>query len=84
MYKIEKNISIPKSIHGGGAPNKYPFENMEIGDSFLIPCLKKDKQRIQSAVSASMKRVPRMKFTTKYVVTGTDVIITGVRVWRIS
>jgi hypothetical protein len=76
MYKIDKNIPIPKGIHGGGPPCKYPFDDMEVGDSFLIPCTREEKGNIQSAVNASMKRVPHMRFTTKYVTK-------GIRVWRI-
>lgn len=34
--KIEKGIPIPPPSNGGRAP-KYPFEGMEIGDSFTIP-----------------------------------------------
>lgn len=82
MYEIEKGIPIPNSIHGGGQPPKYPFEQMEIGDSFFIPCHIKDKKTVQSNVASARKVAPKMKFTTKYV----DEIPgqTGIRVWRIA
>jgi len=33
-YKIEKNIK-PPMIKKTGAPNKYPFNEMNIGESFI-------------------------------------------------
>jgi hypothetical protein len=33
MITIEKNVPIPRR----GRPATYPFQEMEIGDSFLIP-----------------------------------------------
>ena len=36
MFKIEKNIPLPPRA-GDGAPPKYPFLEMEVGDSFVIP-----------------------------------------------
>jgi hypothetical protein len=36
MFQIEKNIAAPKHI-GGGARPKYPFPEMEVGDSFFAP-----------------------------------------------
>jgi len=35
MYKIEKKIPIPP-LHKT-RPSDYPFEQMKVGDSFLIP-----------------------------------------------
>lgn len=34
MYKIDKNVPLPKSK--SGPERKYPFAEMEIGDSFLV------------------------------------------------
>jgi len=41
MIKIDKNIPLPRvrNYHSKGNPHrdvKYPFENMEVGDSFFI------------------------------------------------
>lgn len=35
MYQIEKNIPAPL-IKKTGAQNKYPFSQMEVGDSFFV------------------------------------------------
>lgn len=33
---IEKNVKIPtERVQGGGMPQKYPFDKMEVGDSFV-------------------------------------------------
>ncbi len=34
--KIDKNIPLPTHKKGAGKPNKYPFADMEVGDSFAI------------------------------------------------
>jgi hypothetical protein len=34
-FKIEKGVPIMEAIKNGGAPPKYPFRAMEIGDSIV-------------------------------------------------
>jgi hypothetical protein len=40
-FSIMKGVELPASRRGaglhGGAPKKYPFEGMEVGDSFFVP-----------------------------------------------
>lgn len=36
MFKIEKDIPIPAMTRPGATP-KYPFRQMEVGDSFSVP-----------------------------------------------
>lgn len=47
MYKIEKNVPIP---YGAGSPggNKYPWREMDVGDSFPIKT-EKEAKRISAA-----------------------------------
>ena len=71
-YKIEKNIKIPK--RKGGYSSKYPWDEMEIGDSFLFT---KDIKSgsIYSLVSQSnAKRSPK-HFAAREV-------DGGIRIWR--
>uniref|UniRef100_A0A6M3IIX2 Uncharacterized protein n=1 Tax=viral metagenome TaxID=1070528 RepID=A0A6M3IIX2_9ZZZZ len=77
MYKIEKGIPIPHSQHPGGPPPKYPFDEMEIGDSFLIRCEDKDRKKTQASVLSSARRVALKQFITR----GNSL---GVRIWRIE
>lgn len=78
-YKIEKGIPITRRVRGLGPGAKYPFEDMEIGDSFLVPCSKEDKRKKVSTVIGSSKRVSFMKFCSQY-----RPKEDGVRIWRIS
>lgn len=63
MFVIEKNIPIPEV-----AP-KYPFHEMEIGDSFLA------NESVGSSISLYKKNNEGVDFTTKR-------MPDGVRVWR--
>lgn len=69
MFTIEKNIPLPKFIHTGR--NKYPFEQMEVEDSFFAPV---KRETLVNAVSSYKKK------------SGKDfVVITegeGARIWR--
>ena len=37
--KIEKNVPFVRT--GAGAPNKYPWREMEVGDSFVLPYVRR-------------------------------------------
>ena len=44
MFEIEKNIEMDEIVQRS---KKYPFDKMEVGDSFFVPCqpeLKASKQ----------------------------------------
>jgi hypothetical protein len=72
MYKIEKNIPV-----GYETKPAYPFEKMNVGDSFFV---KGDKKKINSvgvAVSGYKKKTPGVNFTCR---ASND----GIRVWRIA
>jgi hypothetical protein len=54
MYQIEKDVQKP------GMRSRYPFQQMAIGDSFLVPAEPADVKTvtaIRGAVSAFQKRV---------------------------
>lgn len=57
MYGIMKGITIPESKRGNrkgaGAPTVYPFEAMEVGDTFFVPNSEKEDaaKRLGSTVS---------------------------------
>lgn len=57
-FVVEKNVPVQ---HGAGAPHKYPFHDMEVGDSFAIPA---DKfARVKAAAYAHARNHGR-KFST--------------------
>jgi hypothetical protein len=79
--KIEKNIQIPKS-KGAGAPLKYPFNKLNIGDSFFIPFNKDSKLNLGnslriSAILWAKRNNPKIRFTTRS-------SNGGIRIWRIK
>lgn len=69
MYEIEKKIPVP-----GSPLSIYPFKQMEVGDSFLVP------GNNRTAVSVAMTRTAlgtTKKFTSRKTAE-------GIRVWRVS
>lgn len=73
-FKIEKGIPITRPLNGPGSGSKYPFKELEIGDSFLVP--NKTTNAFAASVSYWGRRLKR-KFTSR----ATE---GGVRVWRIK
>ena len=77
-YTIEKNVPLP--ARQNARPARYPFADMEVGDSFLVPG--KGSTKDQSHISAYAIMVAKRlgggrKFATRQV--GADL-----RVWRIA
>lgn len=75
MYKIEKQIPIPEGS-GMGAVRKYPFREMEIGDSFDTGSVAPSKVRCAASAYGS-------RHNTKYTVR-IDAASGGYRCWRVS
>ena len=74
MYKIEANIPVPAVVRAGGAGRKpkYPFADLKVGESFLVP--DKTMNKMGSTVTLARKRTGR-NFTLRNVEG-------GVRIWR--
>lgn len=73
MYKIEKHVPAPEDL---GGMKKYPFDDMEIGDSFFVPNgkVRNIKQQVQYYQNKTEKR---KRFAVREVEG-------GVRVWRVE
>lgn len=84
MFKIDKNVEIPEN-KPFMQRLKYPFAEMDIGDSFFISAKsREDARKIQSRVSAygtKFSLVYGTKFSTRTVEEDGE---TGVRVWRVE
>ena len=76
MFEIEKNIPIPISVY-----NKYPFGEMEVGDSFFVSVKNEDRHVIGNNIRSAARsgRWGDGKFTTKWIKAET-----GYRCWRIE
>jgi hypothetical protein len=53
MFKIEKNVTMPERATSLN-PCKYPFADMEVGDSFIIPDIS-TSAKAQSVYAAAKK-----------------------------
>ena len=74
MYEIEKGIPM-SSTHGRGRPSKYPFREMEPGDSFFVAGqAPRDGASSAARVFAHRKG---QKFST-------ETVEGGVRIWRVE
>lgn len=75
--KIEKGIPLPKNVT---RKSKYPFREMEVGDSFFITD-KEDAKRMQQKVSAVASMFSKKNSEYKF---KTQAFDSGVRIWRIK
>ncbi len=83
MIEIEQGIPMPppRKSGGGGGNQKYPWEGMQIGDSFFVPqppgiTLAKLQIRVNGSAAPAGKRLG-----TRYTVRQVE---GGVRVWRVE
>lgn len=70
-FTIDKDIPVPKQV-GTGRKNKYPFDALEVGDSFFVKDAK--VKTLSRTCGSHGKRLSR-KFTSR-------TVDGGVRVWR--
>lgn len=75
MFKIEKDVPVAKISGGPGRPrdSKYPFDLMDVGDSFFVDTDKSSGH----IVAQGNKRHPDRKFVSR-------TVEGGVRVWRVE
>lgn len=71
---VESNITIP-AANGGGRGGKYPWAQMQVGDSFLVAQAK--IATICNAVSSRKKHNHPERYTAR-------TVDGGVRVWRVA
>ena len=75
MLKVQKNIPMPDIPHNVGRPRIYPWYEMEIGDSFLVPT---DNARMKKHVV----KTGIDKMAKKGLIFELRVVEGGIRVWR--
>lgn len=76
MYEIEKGVQIPDSRWQRGRPRKYPFSEMEVGDSFVVQPTER-KPAITSADQWAKYHKNGAKFVSRFV----DGVV---RIWRVE
>ena len=79
MFQIDKNVELPPAQEVV-AKQRYPFDVMNPGDSFLVPTEEgKTGRQLMQRISPSISRYAAKtgrKFTTR-------IVDEGVRVWRL-
>lgn len=84
-YEIESGVPIPpiQRRGGGGRKSSYPFGDMEVDGSFLVPfdgdSPKTVARRVQVAKTQAAKRHPTHKYVIRTMPDGS-----GMRVWRVQ
>jgi hypothetical protein len=76
--RIDKGVPMPQHM---GRRRKYPWTEMEVGDSFHAGETRKEAERVRSSASYFVKRNPALKM--KFAVCRTD-DGTEFRCWRIE
>ena len=74
VVKIEKGIPVPV---GNRKNKRYPFDEMEVGDSFFIATPPNSLNRIRSTVMACARLHKPKRYMTK-----AEINETGFRLWR--
>jgi hypothetical protein len=81
MIRIDKGIPVPRIKQLRNTP-KYPFDKMEVGDSFMILC-EEDKVKNQSRLISIAKNSYLVNAKLKGIQSFTTRILEdGVRCWR--
>lgn len=85
VIKIEKSVPMPPQNHRGatGAKNFYPFDRMEVGDSFAIPngFIGPTGRRVtQHSLSSAAYKYGK-DHNKQYAIRKVD---GGIRVWRVK
>lgn len=73
MVAKEQGIPIPPRKGGSGKPRKYPWHDLAVGESFLLP----------KSYRCSRGSISQYAWRTGYVFTS-RAVPDGVRVWRIA
>lgn len=85
MFQIEKAIPLPAVEAGQGRPPKYPFAQLEVGDSFFVPAEVKEGDTQEQAVARLRGRMDSNKRQGQKLTGFTLAVRTvegGVRIWR--
>lgn len=90
MFKIEKGIEIPPA-GALGRSQKYPFADMDVGDSFFVAndsgkSTADTTARLNNAKNSATKRLVDRKFAVRPAQSVDDngEVVEGARVWRIE
>jgi hypothetical protein len=75
-FTVETNVELP-TRKGGRSGSKYPFAQMDVGQSFLVGSADAKVTTLRSAIGAFMKGHTGYKFAVR-------AVEGGIRVWRVA
>ena len=80
-YKIEKDIPLCRSA---AMVSKYPFDEMEVGDSFFVPHAEAKNARMSALArnAGQYKKLPKHIPVQRHFATRT--VEGGIRIWRVD
>lgn len=81
MFQIESGVAVPPvSRVGAKGQSKYPFAQMHLGNSFMVPTVDGAKEKTLARLrGAAQNYVKSVEVTVKFTVRKVD---GGVRCWR--
>ena len=79
LFRIEKKIPIPA---GRCVRTPFPFLDMNVGDSFLVPCKPDEFKRIRNRIWMQAKAFARREPEARFRVT-IRFVEGGARCWRV-
>lgn len=85
-FKVESNIPFVGNRGGRGRkPTAFPFDDMDVGDSFLIPCEPQDRKVLDSwrrkLRIAKQRYNESLEAGSDHIELRTSVVQGGLRVW---
>jgi len=82
-YQIQSNIPAPPLTQRNGPTRKYPFKDMQVGDSFFVPLSAerwtRERTRVEVAAVKYANKNPGVRFTC-----ASSRYDGGLRCWRIA
>lgn len=83
MFKIDKGVDIERTW-GKFAMENFPFNDMDVGDSFFVPRSYGDERAVRTTITRHAQKTER-KYTTHTVTEEHDgERVRGIRCWRIA
>lgn len=91
QFQIETGVPLPAIKRGGDRSQLYPFDQLEIDQSFFVPnteSMPNAGKTLASTVSSATRRhkasTPPRVFTIRAEALGADGVTKGARIWRIA
>ena len=82
QYTIETGIEMPKKRSTEKGKSIYPLADMNVGQSFFVPCVGDKISKKQTSLQVYFSRLARQSFPDRRF--ATRQVDGGIRVWRVK